>query len=210
MDMKEIFDEELKKKYIKKYQIENLFDTKKVEFQLFCYEEGECMSQLRSPLKYLKFIVDGKWDIYSIDKEGKTYLIKHEDSFAVMGDMEFFSGVETGNIQEVKEMVYSLEISLDKYRKILLEDNAFLRFLCRGITQKLMMMTSGFAVRTTLEEQLLHYMRYECSDGKIESVEETAFRLNHSRRQLQRVLRKLVEHKVLSKEGRGIYSLLIK
>ena len=206
--MEEIFDVELKEKFIKKYQILNFFDTKELDFQLFRYDVGEFMSSYRAPTKYLKFIVQGKWDIYSIDSDGKPYLIKHEDNFSIMGDVEFFSGIETGNIQEVKETVYSLELSIEKYRSILLEDNIFLRFLCRGITHKLLNTLYGRTNRVTLEEQLLHYMQYECKDGKITSVEETAFRLNHSRRQLQRVLKKLLEKNILQKEGRGIYYLL--
>lgn len=206
--MKEIFDESLKERYLKKYQIEKIFDTPNLEFHLFCYEAGESMSSLRSPSRYLKFIVDGKWDIYSVNEEGKIYLIKHADNFSIMGDIEFFSGIETGNIQEVKESVYSLELSLEKYRKVLLEDNAFLRFLCRNMTQKLLGSFIETANHATLEEQLLQYMRYECEDGRITNIEEAAFRLNHSRRQLQRVLKKLVSENVLEKERRGTYRLL--
>lgn len=206
--MQEIFDENLKENYLKKYHIENIFDTSYLEFQLFRYDVGEFMSNTRSPLKYLKFIVEGKWDIYSVSSEGKTNLIKSSDTFAVMGDIEFFSGMETGNLQEVRETVYSLELSLDKYRTVLLDDNNFLRFLCRGITQKVLGTVNGISNRATLEEQLLHYMHYECKEKRIANVEETAFRLNHSRRQLQRVLKKLVQQKVLEKEGRGQYRLL--
>ena len=117
--MKEIFDEQLKCNYMKKYQIEKIFDTPDLEFQFIKYEAGEFMSSKRSPLKYLKFIVKGTWDIYSMDKEGKTHLIKHADAFTIMGDVEFFSGIETGNLQEACEEVLSIELSMDKYKHML-------------------------------------------------------------------------------------------
>ena len=206
--MKEIFDEQLKCNYMKKYQIEKIFDTPDLEFQFIKYEAGEFMSSKRSPLKYLKFIVKGTWDIYSMDKEGKTHLVKHADAFTIMGDVEFFSGIETGNLQEACEEVLSIELSMDKYKQMLFQDNAFLRFLCRSMTQKLINTANDRMMYDRLEEQLLHYMRYECQDKRLISIEEAAFRLNRSRRQLQRVLKKLTENHVICKESRGCYRLL--
>ena len=206
--MKEIFDEQLKCRYLKKYQIEKIFDTPGLEFQFIQYEAGEFMSSKRSPLKYLKFIVKGRWDIYSLDKEGRTHLIKCADAFAVMGDVEFFSGTETGNLQQACEDVLSIELSMDKYKHLLFQDNAFLRFLCRGMTQKFLNAAQNMMDSNNLEEQLIHYMRYECQDGRLTGIEETAFRLNKSRRQLQRVLKKLTENHVIRKESRGCYRLL--
>ena len=206
--MKEILDEQLKCNYMKKYQIEKIFDTPDLEFQLIKYEAGEFMSSKRSPLKYLKFIVKGTWDIYSMDKEGKTHLIKHVDTFAIMGDVEFFSGIETGNLQKASEDVLSMELDMDKYKHMLFQDNAFLRFLCHSMTQKLINTTNDMRMYNKLEEQLIHYMRYECQDSRLVSIEETAFRLNRSRRQLQRVLKKLTENQVICKESRGCYRLL--
>ena len=42
--MKEIFDEQLKCRYLKKYQIEKIFDTPGLEFQFIQYEAGEFMN----------------------------------------------------------------------------------------------------------------------------------------------------------------------
>jgi len=206
--MKEVFDEQLKSKYMKKYQIEKIFDTPDLKFQVIQYEAGEFMSSKRSPLKYLKFIVKGTWDIYSMDKEGKTHLLKHADALTIMGDVEFFSGIETGNLQKACEEVISIELSMDKYKHMLLQDNAFLRFLCRSMTQKLINTTNDMMMHDRLEEQLIQYMRYECEEGYLTCIEEAAFRLNRSRRQLHRVLKKLVENHVICKESRGCYRLL--
>ena len=206
--MKEIFDEQLKCNYMKKYQFEKIFDTSDLEFQFIKYEAGEFMSAKRPPLKYLKFIVKGTWDIYSMDNDGKTHLIKHAEAFTIIGDVEFFGGVETGNLQEACEEVLSIELSMDKYKHLLFQDNAFLRFLCRSMTQKLINAANDMMMYDRLEEQLVHYMRYECQDKQLTSIEEAAFRLNRSRRQLQRVLKKLTENHVICKEGRGCYRLL--
>lgn len=206
--MKEILDEALKAKYIKQYQIHKMFDTTKLDFHLYRYEVGEYMNIKRSPVDYLKFIVAGTWDIYSVTNEGKPFLLRRARPLALMGDIEFFSGMETGNLQEVRETVYSLKLSLDKCRTILLDDNTFLRFLCRELTQKFVGNTAEFTPNAGLEKSLLHYMKYECEDNRITNVEETAFYLNRSRRQLQRVLKKLVDEKKLVKEGRGQYRIL--
>ena len=50
-------------------------------------------------------------------------------------------------------------------------------------------------------------MRYQRPDHTIMGVEDTAFRLNYSRRQLQRVLRKLTAEGIVKKISKGRYKL---
>ena len=58
-----------------------------------------------------------------------------------------------------------------------------------------------------LRERLLYYIRYECPDQTITSVSQTAFCLNYSLRQTQRVLQELTKEGVLKREGKGHYAL---
>lgn len=59
----------------------------------------------------------------------------------------------------------------------------------------------------SLEERLLFYLQQPQSGGEILHLENLLLHLHCSRRQLQRVLKKLCEEGQLKKIGRGCYRL---
>lgn len=205
--MKELKNQTLLRHYLKKHQIQALFDTKDLPFQLFEYEPGEMMNIAHSPSEYIKFVVKGEWDIFCDNSNGKRHMICHGNDFTLLGDIEFCGEYETSNWQEVCSTVHCVELSLSNLRSLLLQDNRFLRFLLHSLSRKLIGASPSRDGAATLEENLLYYLRYECSDHRITQVEQTALRLHYSRRQLQRVLKELTERGVLLKEGKGRYIL---
>ena len=60
-----------------------------------------------------------------------------------------------------------------------------------------------------LREALLYHIRYQCPDQTITSVSQTAFRLNYSLRQTQRVLQELTKEGLLKRKGKGHYTLTL-
>lgn len=205
--MKEIKDKELLEKYIKAYKIDEFFDTQGLPFRLYEYERGEMMNIAHPSGDYLKFIVKGEWDLYYDANDGSRYLVSHSGGFCVIGDTEFCIGTESNRWQEVRTTVHSVEFATAHLRETLMNDNRFLRFLLRNLTEKLLRYPQIQESASTLEERLIYYMRCECQDQMIHEVEQTAFRLNCSRRQLQRVLKKLVEKEILVKKSKGCYFL---
>lgn len=59
-----------------------------------------------------------------------------------------------------------------------------------------------------LEERLLYHLKNECLHRTIIGMDDTAARLRCSRRQLQRVVKKLEEQGRLKKLRKGCYRLL--
>lgn len=55
----------------------------------------------------------------------------------------------------------------------------------------------------SLEDKLLHYIQYCCHDGLLVHIGKASENLHCSRRQLQRVLRKLTEQGILEKLRKG-------
>jgi len=71
-------------------------------------------------------------------------------------------------------------------------------------------MTASMHIRsdiTTASKSLIAYMRWRCPNHTITNVSETAFHMNYSRRQLQRVLKELTEQGILRHLGKGHYIL---
>lgn len=209
--MKEIQDKALLTHYLQQFHIESFFDTPGLPFHVYEYETGEFLNTIHSPKDYLKFIVEGSFKIYEICSDGSYYfLAENRNHFEVLGDLEFCGYQEDNHFQEVLERIRTVELPLLNIRECLWQDNRFLQHLIRYICKKVTV-TDHFhaSLRNgSLEDVLLYYMRADCPDHRITSVEDTAFRLSYSRSQLQRILRKLTAQGILEKEGRGTYRLV--
>ncbi len=63
------------------------------------------------------------------------------------------------------------------------------------------------AAPASLTERVLSYMKYKCDDETLKGIEEAAFHLHCSARQLQRILNQGEAAGVVKKLGKGTYRL---
>lgn len=206
--MREIKDAELLNKYLKQYGIEELFDTKDLPFQLVEYEKGEMLNSSHSPKEYLKFIVKGEWKLFYDSSLGRRTVVGNYDSFVMLGDFEFCTDMYLNNWQQALSVIHSVELPLFNVRRVLQNDNRFLRFLLKNMSEKILMTTPIRDGAMTLEEKVLFYLEYESPEHCIENVNKTAEIFHHSRRQLHRVLKKLMDNgSVVKKDNKYIYCM---
>lgn len=206
--MKELRDPELLKGYLEKFHIPSLFDTRELPFRLYEYAPGEMINIVHPMEQTMKFFVEGVFDHYTLLEDGTPYLIAHCDGFGFMGDLAFCRRQPQNRYQEVIETVRAVELPLESLRPVLEQDNRFLRFLLDTMAQR---MTQSLYVRVSensARQALLAHLRWACPDHAITNVGDTAYRLNFSRRQLQRVLRDLTREGVLEKTGKGRYRMV--
>jgi len=207
--MQEIRDPQKREAYLNKYRIRDLFDSRDLPFRLYRYEVGEMLNILRPTGEYLKFILDGSFDLYAIRTDGARYLVRHCEGFTFLGDLEF-CGKDAGmRYQEVTRTVYSIELPLEVLRPTLQKDVRFLNFLLDTVSTKLAGTSMDLVGFSDLRERLLYHIRYECPSQTITSVSQTAFRLNYSLRQTQRVLQELTKEGLLNRIGKGHYTLTV-
>ena len=206
--MKELRDPELLKGYLEKFHIPSLFDTRELPFRLYEYAPGEMINIVHPMEQTMKFFVEGVFDHYTLLEDGTPYLIAHCDGFGFMGDLAFCRRQPQNRYQEVIETVRAVELPLESLRPVLEQDNRFLRFLLDTMAQR---RTQSLYVRVSensARQALLAHLRWACPDHAITNVGDTAYRLNFSRRQLQRVLRDLTREGVLEKTGKGCYRMV--
>lgn len=204
--MKELFDSKLLEHYLSKHHIRSMFSDPDLPFRLFQYEPGEVINILHTPEEYLILIVDGKYRVsQTLPSENFPKEIIYE-GFHVMGDLNY--STNCGNIffHDVITPLYTVELYLPPLVEQLNKDPQFLRCMIHRLGQRIMVMAPHL-LNYTLEDILLHHMRYECKDHRITNVSNTAHRLRHSRAQLQRVLKKLTEQGVLVHQEKGVYAL---
>lgn len=186
--------------YVQKYKLNTLFDHVP-QFRLKEFEKGDIIASPLKPLNDFYFIVEGSIHIYSIFQDGASSTITIHDGFALLGDVEFIQRIQTQDYVEALNHVCAICVEMDEELR---KDVPFLNFLLSFVLNKFTNVTDE---HISIEEKLLHYMKYECADQTISHVSNTALILHISRRQLQRVLVDLIQKEKIVKIKKGTYQL---
>ena len=207
--MTEIKEPEIIEKYLSKYNIRGLFDTPNLPFQLIRYETGEMVNQYRPQEKYLKFIVEGTVAADELDIYGNTKRLMIESDLAFWGEVEICGRSFPNHLHEALETLYCIELPLEPLRDILFQDLKFMQYLVTRMSYSIYMLTNTIAyVNYSIEDRLIYYAKYMCPNHTFSGMELTAKNLQCSRRQLQRVINKLLTENRLIKTGWGTYQLI--
>lgn len=206
--MKIIKNQEILKNFIEKYKINSYFDNKNLNFQLLFYEKNEFLTEADKFIPYIMFVVEGSVALYAIRPDGTQYTITENNSFFLLGDVEFITKSTTLFFAEAITPVKVIALSLKENSEILKNDTCFLNFLLNTFAQKLKYWATNSKIYSVnLEEKLLNHITNFCYENKLSNIEKTATILHCSRRQLQRVLKKLTDENILIKEKKGVYIL---
>ena len=206
--MVECNDPKLLEKYMKKWGIRDFFSTPDLPFKLYRYEVGEMMNVAHPQEKYLKFIVEGRLGVDTVDGEGNLHRIIEDKAFVYYGEVEILGYSFNNHFHEVLDTVYTIELPWEPLREVLWNDLKFLQFLVTHMSKSIYNATNDIeGFNDDVQSRLLHYIRTECPDGTFSGMELTAKRLRCSRRQLQRIVSQLVEEGKLVKTGWGAYGI---
>lgn len=207
-------NENLKNKYIEKYDIDKIFTFDiKNEMKLIMYKKNEFLCKEDEILEYLIFLTDGRAKSFVSLENGKNLLTCFYEHFQVIGDLETLS-METasGSMQALKDS-YCICISMEFVRKNLMEDAKFLRFICENLGKKLHRCAHNSSINSLypLENRLAAYI-LKTSDGeeklKFEgNLTEVAELLGSSYRHLLRMLEAFCNKKYLKKQN-GVYEVI--
>lgn len=206
--MRELTDAKLMNAYIEQDRIRSLFDTERLPFRLYRFEKGEILNDRKAASASLQFVVKGTLRIYAVHQDGSRYALRQVDRFTVLGDAEFCGAAVSPFLVEAQTAVLCVTLPLWGCKEALLRDNRLLRFLLQSVSEKLQLFSKSEAEFSSLDEKLLHYIRTECPEKKITDVGKTVFQLRCSRRQLQRVLKRLTERGCIQKRGKGYYQFI--
>ena len=174
---------------------------------LLSYEKGELVTSPLLQEQWFQVVVQGSLNIYFIRDDGERYSLSSGKTDYILGDMELFQP-STGSIYtEAAEPLLCLALAMGQNREMLLEDNRFLQMVCQSLTAKLAAITALNAAPCSLSQRVLSYMRYKCPGNVLKGLEQEAFHLHCSARQLQRILNQLEQQGRVAKTGKGTYRL---
>ncbi len=78
----------------------------------------------------------------------------------------------------------------------------FWQMVCESLARKMESITAIDAAPVGLKQRVLTYMQYKCSKGELKRIQQAAFHLNCSTRQLQRILNQYEVDGVVIKTGK--------
>ncbi len=203
--VKEIRDERRLENYFEKYQYH--FQKRPPVIKLLKFDKGEMLNDPFQLLSQFYIIVKGSVSIYSLTVDGAIRYISKATSGTLLGDMEFSGADNQPLYVEATEPVFCLSMPFKENQRMLENDPVFLRFVLGQLAGKLSFSAVMDASAQTLEEKVLFFLQKVQGNHEISSVNHALQLLHCSRRQLQRVLKKLCDEEVLTKTGRGRYRL---
>lgn len=184
-----------------------LFDTVGLSFQAFRFEKGEYLVAPGRRMDWLLFLVEGRVRIYGIRESGSLLPVDRLDSPALLGDLEFVEDGRSAFYAEACGDVVCLALYVPAFRPALDKDLRFLHVLLHAYADKIRMFSAMDLTAATIEERVLLYMTTACPSQELRGIEAAVLQLRCSRRQLQRVLKKLCAEGRVEKVGKGRYRL---
>jgi len=210
--MKKVTDGELKQSYLDAHRLSKHFSSPMIDsMQLKKFYPGEYLTAQGTKLSSLYLLVEGKLQVEHYEKDGNRAVFSFENAFTVIGDLELFQDSETETVSTVRAItdVYALEIPLAKVQQYGLEDSAFLRFICRQLSNKLYASAqfhSNSAFRSVFKVRKYLAFRAEAEGNiiQLEKREAIAAMLGVSVRQLNRALKEIAEQGLIQLKNKTV------
>ncbi len=205
--MERIYDRKKIAACIGKSKYSAVLETLDVDFYLIKYKKGELVSSPFQNELLFQIVEQGSINIYFIRDDGTRYSLSKGNSDYFLGDMDIFYPKSNNIYAEAAEDITCISFSMEKHRETLLSNNRFLRLICNSLSAKIGTMAVMDAAPASLTERVMSYMKYKCDDGILKGVQQAAFQLHCSPRQLQRILNQREAAGFVRKLGKGTYKL---
>ena len=205
--MERIYDKKKIAVYIAKSKYHTVLDSLNIDFYLIKYEKGELVSSPFQNELLFQIVEQGSINIYLI-RDDTRYSLSTGTTDYLLGDMDIFYPKSSNIYVEAAQRLTCISFSIEKYKERLLSNNKFLVLLCNSLSAKIGEITAIDAAPASLTERVLSYMKYKCNDQTLKGIEQTAFHLHCSARQLQRVLNQSETSGLVKKLGKGTYKLV--
>ena len=189
--MERIYDKKKIINCIAKSKYHAVLDSLNIDFYLTKYEKGELVSSPFQNEFLFQIVEQGSINIYFIRDDGTRYSLSNGTTDYFLGDMDIFYPKSNNIYAEAAERLTCISFSIEKHREILLSNNKFLELICNSLSAKIGTMTTIDAAPTSLTERVMSYMKYKCHNETLKGIEQAAFHLHCSTRQLQRILNQI-------------------
>lgn len=211
--MIKIDDNKKIKRYVKKYQLDNIFSNDMGEhMKLYMFSKSDYICREEQYLDKMFFLVDGKAKVSKHLENGKSLLISFYTPFTIIGDVEFIKNNVTDCSVQAIEDTYCIGISFDIVRSELIKDCKFLIKICDYLGEKLTNSSNNSSINllypfeNRLASYIVAFANIENDANKKfifkENYSEIAELLGTTYRHLNRTLNKFCLDGILEKNNK--------
>ena len=205
--MKRFYDSTLIEAYMKQTRFESAISSLREHLFVTQYKKGEFITAPLQKEHLFQIIIQGTVNIYFIRDDGSAYSLANGRENDLLGEMEIFQHYPSNVYAEANDDVICIALSIETNKEMLLKNCQFLQMVCESLTRKMESITAIDAAPVGLKQRVLTYMQYKCSKGELKGIQQAAFHLNCSTRQLQRILNQYEAAGIVIKTGKGAYKL---
>lgn len=201
---KQILNGKLLKEYLDTFQIQDMFDTEIAsKASLFYFPKHSYLISAGEPSDFLYILVSGEAKVYSYTNGDRLLYHNYLKPPQLIGEgYSLFNRVPVTSV-EAGTPCECIGFSLDKYRKVFLDDNRFLRNVCFTLVNRGNHNFSN-SLLDPIEVRLASFLLTYQNNGLFTfNISECSQLLNVSYRHLYRLMKLLCEKKVLKKETGG-------
>jgi len=202
--LKTIKDDKLLRQLMDETSISNIFslDVSKI-IELFLFEDGEYLIRQGEYSEYLYFLARGRVKVFSTNFAGNIVPFGYYQRFRVIGEVSLLWGNKPDTSVQAVGKCYCFGINLEKYREVLINDNSFLRYICKllcGIV-KMLDNNMGVLMFMPLETRLASFILENTENGVFQaSLLECSEIIATSYRHLLRMMKDFCDRGILKKE----------
>lgn len=205
--MRYIHDEKLLERLLAYEGIEEHFETPGLQFRLVEYEKGELICDPGKPLEDILFTVRGSVQVYGLREDGKWLPVSRGVGRATLGAIEFVQPGLPSFYAEAMEDLLCVSLPMGPNREVLERDCTFLMYLLKCINSMVVTYTLIGRGEQSVEERVVTFLRDIQPDHTLHSINQGVMQFHCSRRQLQRVVKRLCDDGRLKKLKKGVYIL---
>lgn len=205
--MRYISDQALLERLLVQEGILEHFETRGLDFRLVEYEKGELICAPEKPLEDILFTVRGSVQVYGLNEDGKWLPVSRGVGHAAMGAIEFVQPGLPSFYAEATEDLLCVALPIEQNRETLERDCAFLMYLLKCINSMVVTYTLIGRGEQSVEERVMTFLRDIQPDHTLHGINQGLMQFHCSRRQLQRVVKRLCDQGRLKKLRKGVYAL---
>lgn len=212
--MRKILDNKLLNQYIKKHNIDKIFDDEILKcVQLHFYEKEEYILEAGDPLEHYYLLVEGKIKIYYSFENGKSMPLKFYSAFNTVGDLELLKDIPILCNVDAVEDTYLIAIPSVMLREKYFNNVKFLHHLLDSLSDKLYGTINNssynfvYPLINRLSSYLVEHLTEENCVILNSSYADIAQFLGTTYRHLNRTLKEMEEKAIIKCEDKKIYVL---
>lgn len=212
--MRKISDNKLLNQYIKKHNIDKIFDDDILKgVQLHFYEKEEYILEAGDPLEYYYLLVEGKIKIYYSFENGKSMPLKFYTAFNTIGDLELLKDIPILCNVDAVEDTYLIAVPSLMLREKYFNNVKFLHHLLDSLSDKLYGTINNssynfvYPLINRLSSYLVEHLTEENCVILNSSYADIAQFLGATYRHLNRTIKEMEEKAIIKCEDKKVYVL---